>query len=150
MANVDQKTSTLFSIWVEDVSTAYDVLEQDITAQIRRMRTLGLSDGEIYNRLSASLDGGMDMFQTFKGTIGRSNDTLVNMISQVESNEAIKDQAEKWIWELDPTAEKHCDDCESNSAAGEKTFDEWEQMGLPGYGNTQCGKYCRCTLTPIQ
>ena len=143
MANVDQKTSTLFSIWVEDVSKAYDVLEQDITAQIRRMRTLGMSDAEIYDRLFASLNDGMDMFQTFKGAIGRSNDTLVNMISQVESNETIKEAGEYWEWQLDPTAKDHCESCLRNSEMGVMTFEKWEEMGLPGYGNTECGRYCR-------
>lgn len=150
MANVDQKTSTLFSLWVEDVSTAYDVLEGDITAQIRRMRSLGISDREIYDRLFASLNNGMDMFQSFKGAIGRSNDTLVNMISQVESNEAIRGESDYWKWELDPTAKDHCDTCKANSLKGEMDFDKWEELGLPGYGSTDCGKYCRCTLVPVK
>lgn len=150
MANTDQKTSTLFSIWVQDVSTAYDALEGDIVDQIRRMRILGLSDQEIYDRLFTSLNNDMDMFQTFKGAIGRSNDTLVNMISQIESNESISGQADYWTWELDPTAKDHCETCKINSLKGELRFDDWVKMGLPGYGNTDCGKYCRCTLTPAK
>ena len=149
MVKIDQKTQTLFSIWVEDVSTAYDVLEQDMTAQIRRMRTLGMSDREIYDRLFASLNNGMDMFQTFKGAIGRSNDTLVNTISQVESNEAIREEAELWKWDLDPTAKDHCEDCLKYSLMEPMGFDDWEEIGLPGYGNTQCHRYCRCTLSPL-
>ena len=147
MANVDQKTSTLFSIWVDDVSTAYDVLEGDIVKQIKRMKELGISEPEIFKRLTTSLNEDMDMFQSFKGSIGRSNDTLVNMISQVESNEAIKEQADLWIWELDPTAKDHCDTCITYGGQI-KSFDEWEGLGLPGYGSTDCGKYCRCTLIP--
>lgn len=149
MANVDSKTSTLFSIWVDDVSTAYDVLENDIMKQIKAMKAMKMGEQEIYDKLFASLNDGMDMFQTFKGTIGRSNDTLVNMISQVESNETIKEVSDLWIWELDPTAEKHCETCLTYGGQI-KTFDEWESLGLPGYGATDCGKYCRCTLLPTK
>ena len=148
MANVDQKTSTLFSIWVDDVSTAYDKLEQDLINKIETQRLLGLSDKEIFSRLSSDLDNNSDLFSTFKGSLGRSNDSLVNTISQVESNEAIREVAEMWIWELDPTTEKHCDTCLAYGGQ-RKTFDQWEEIGLPGYGSTDCGKYCRCTLTPI-
>lgn len=135
---------------MEDVSTAYDKLDSDIDAQIKRMRMLGLSDREIFERLTASLNEELDMFSTFKGSIGRSNDTLVNMISQVESNETIRETAEYFMWELDPTAKDHCETCKANSVKGKMTFDEWEELGLPGYGNTDCGKYCRCTLTPVK
>lgn len=149
MANVDQKTSTIFSIWVEDVSTAYDKLEQDLIAKIRAQRLLGMSDEEIFRRLSQDLDAQSDLFSTFKGSIGRSNDSLVNTVSQVESNETIRETAETFIWELDPTAEHHCETC-LEYGGQEKTFDEWEELGLPGYGATECGRYCRCTLTPTR
>jgi hypothetical protein len=150
LADTTQKTSTLFTIWVQDVSKAYDALESDMIAQIGRMRALGLSDSEIFTRLSESLESNTDIFSTFKGSVGRGNDTLVNMVSQVESNESIGDMAEMWIWELDPTAKDHCEDCLANSEKGEMPFSEWSKIGLPGYGNTECGKYCRCTLTPIE
>jgi hypothetical protein len=150
LANTDTKTSTLFSIWVDDVSSAYDKLEQDLLAKIRSQRLLGMSDDEIFLRLSQDLDNQTDLFSTFKGAIGRSNDSLVNTISQVESNESVSEVAEMWIWELDPTAEKHCETCLRNSEMGQMTFSAWRELGLPGYGNTECGKYCRCQLTPIE
>jgi hypothetical protein len=74
---------------------------------------------------------------------------MINTISQIVSNESAREQSEQWIWELDPTAKDHCEDCLRNSGDGEKSFDEWEKIGLPGYGNTECGIYCRCTLTPL-
>lgn len=148
MPSVDQKTSTLFSIWVDEISTAYDTLEMELNAQIKSMKLLGLSDQEIFNRLSDSLDNQKDLFGTFKGSLGRGTDSMVNMISQIESNETIKDVAELFIWELDPTVEKHCETCLTNSTMGQMKFDAWYEIGLPGYGNTDCGKYCRCTLTP--
>ena len=149
MANTDNKTSTLFSIWVEDVSTAYDKLEQDLESKIRAQRLLGMSDAEIFRQLQQDLAERKDLFSTFSSSIGRSNDSLVNVVSQVESNETIRESAETFIWELDPTVEKHCDTC-LEYGGKIKTFDEWEEIGLPGYGATNCGKYCRCTLTPIE
>jgi hypothetical protein len=95
-----------------------------------------------------SLDNDMAEFQSFKGWIGGSSDNMINTISQIESNETIKGLSDLWIWELDPTAKDHCEDCKRHSIEGEKEFSEWEEIGLPGYGNTQCGIYCRCTLTP--
>lgn len=152
MANLraEQKTSVLFTLWLEDIDSAYDALDSDIVQQIQRMRQLGVSDKEIFDTLLASLNDGADMFQTFKGAIGRANDTLVNTTSQVESNESIKHMAEMWTWELDPLAKEHCDDCKRNSLAGAQTYDYWENVGLPGFGTTQCKKYCKCTLLPVK
>ena len=148
MANLSPqaKSATLFQVYVDEVQSAYDLLESDLDAQVRRMRAMGMSEAEIFKSLSDSLNNGLDMFQTFKGAIGGSLDTLLETTSQLEANDFPFEQP--LVWMLDPTAQEHCGDCVDNSESGPRTFDEWSNVGLPGAGNTECGPYCKCSLEP--
>ena len=144
--SITQQESTIFRISVDKFNTIFDVFEQDLVAQIQKMRGLGISDEEIFNRISESLDKGMDMFGTTRGAIESEMDALVGTTAQIESNSVFESLEEPLMWELDPTAKEHCVDCLRNSEDGNKTFEEWREIGLPGFGNTECGEYCKCSL----
>lgn len=143
--SIDQKERTVFQLWVDKANTAYTLLEDDLIAEIRRMRAMGISDEEIFSRIETSLLNGADMFQRFKGYVEREMDTLLETSAQIESNDGMKEVGDL-VWVLDPTAKEHCEDCLRNSEMGAKTFEEWSLIGLPGMGNTECGHYCKCTL----
>ena len=141
-----QASRSIFNISMSQIDSAYGVLETDMLAEIQRMRALGIADAEIFNRISDSLNNSLDLFSKFKGAVEKELDIVVGKTAQLESNVALSEQ-EKLRWELDPTVEEHCVDCLRNSASDQKSFDEWSLLGLPGMGNTQCGSYCKCTLT---
>ena len=144
--SLQMKSATMFQVYIDEMETAYNVLQDDLLAQIRRMRALGMSDEEIFSHISDSLNNGMDMFQTFKGAIGGSVDTLLETTAQITSNDF--NPEETLVWMLDPTAQEHCPDCVRNSESEGMTYADWEQIGLPGAGNTECGAYCKCSLEP--
>ena len=139
-----QAGRSIFNISMNQIDSAYGVLETDMLAEIQRMRALGIAEEEIFRRLEASLRGSLDMFSKFKGAIEKELDIVVGKTAQLESN-AVMSEVEKLKWQLDPTVEEHCPDCLRNSTMT-KSFEEWANLGLPGMGNTQCGSYCKCTL----
>lgn len=142
MANSD----VMFKISIGRISSIYDNFEQELVSEIDRMRALGISDKEIYRRISDNLDNGMDMFGSVKGAIEKEVDSLLGTTAQGESNEVFRELEQELKWELDPTARQHCNDCLRLSASPPKKFEQWEAMGLPGFGNTECGQYCKCSL----
>lgn len=143
---VEQTESTFFKLSVEKFDSIFEVFEKDVEAQIERMRATGIADDEIFSRISNSLDNGLDLFGTAKGAIEQEIDGLLGTTAQAESNGVFEALEEPLKWELDPTVKEHCVDCLRNSGEGSKTFDEWREIGLPGFGNTECGEYCKCSL----
>jgi hypothetical protein len=139
----------MFRIWVSQAEMAYDKLIVDMTNRIIQMRALGIPDDEIFRRLNNSLNNGMDEFGTFKGAWEKAMDDMIGTVSQIESNSVFEGSDTKLVWELDPTAQEHCVDCLRNAKDAPKTFAEWEQIGLPGFGNTECGEYCKCSLEEV-
>lgn len=137
----------MFQIWAKQADTAYDMLLEDMRNEIIRMRALGISDEEIYSRLTLNLNGKLDMFSKFVGNLEGSQDSLFNTLAQIFSNEEIRQDGAMYTWQLDPTITvDHCEDCLRNSKEAPMTYEEWVAIGLPGMGNTECGDYCKCTL----
>ena len=143
------KTQTLFQIYIDEASSAYEVMIADVENSIARMETLGMSREAIYDRLKSNLDNDEGVFSTFKGRLSKSVQSLIDTTSQVESNEAIKESAELFRWELEDLAD-HCDTCLANASLEPQTWDAWEELGIPGAGNTDCGQYCKCTLVGVE
>lgn len=137
----------LFNISLPKIDSLYGVLEEDINAEIQRMRLLGISDAEIYARLETNLNGSMDLFGRFKGALEKEFDTTIGTTAQLEQNSVLEGMQDL-TWQLDPTVQEHCPDCLRNAGSQPKSFDDWALLGLPGAGNTQCGAYCKCSLEP--
>jgi hypothetical protein len=135
----------MFRLTAENISHIYDAFGQDVTDFVRRERLLGISDKEIIKRLDESLNNGQDLFGRFKGAVELELDNIVGVTSQSESN-GIYAEGAILRWELDPTVLEHCADCLRYSAMNGQSLAAWESMGLPGFGNTICGRYCKCTL----
>jgi len=143
------KTQTLFQIYIDEATSAYEGMIADVENSIARMETLGMSREAIYDRLKSNLDNDEGVFSTFKGRLSKSVQSLIDTTSQVESNEAIKESAELFRWELEDLAD-HCDTCLANASLDPQTWDAWEELGIPGAGNTDCGQYCKCTLVGVE
>jgi len=143
------KTQTLFQIYIDEATSAYEGMIADVENSIARMETLGMSREAIYDRLKSNLDNDEGVFSTFKGRLSKSVQSLIDTTSQVESNEAIKESAELFRWELEDLAD-HCDTCLANASLEPQTWDAWEELGIPGAGNTDCGQYCKCTLVGVE
>jgi hypothetical protein len=135
----------MFRITTRSVGRLYDSFTQDVTGETLRMRALGMDASTIYERLLTNLNDGKDLFGRFKGQLESELDQLVGISAQ-ESSNTIYGKDQMLRWELDPTVIDHCEDCVNNSEMEPQLYEDWESIGLPGFGNTQCGDYCKCTL----
>ena len=142
---ISEKIRTSFSIWQNKFDAAYDKFTADLEGQVQTMRSQGLSDTEIMGRLERTLTDEVGVFGPFVGDIEKYADDLSSIIAQTASNSDF-DENQKLVWVLDPSAKEHCDDCIANEGIDAMTFAEWEAIGIPGSGNTECGEYCKCTL----
>ena len=147
MAKVEQKSSTMFRITASQLDNIFSKFEQDVDANIAKMRLTGMSNEQIFERLTENAKGSMDLFGSFKGAVEKQIDETLGTTAQIESNDFEIEEMLKW--DLDPTVVEHCETCLANADMTPRTFEQWEWIGLPGMGNTDCGIYCRCTLTRI-
>jgi hypothetical protein len=126
---------------IDDYVTAVQTRAGDLISR-------GVSPEEVKKMLLADVKNGAGDFQALQGVIGSQIDKALGQTAMDVSNEAIKDLADQFEWLWEPNA-KHCDTCQERN--GEvKSYDEWEALGLPGVGTTDCGVYCKCTLVPVQ
>ena len=135
----------MFRLTTQNIARLYDTFSSDVTLAINRMRALGMGNDEIISRLGENLDNGKDLFGTFKGALEKELDQIVGVTAQSESNSIYAD-GQMLRWELDPTVREHCPDCLRNASLPSRSYADWEAMGLPGFGNTECTDYCKCTL----
>lgn len=117
-----------------------------VQQQIKAWAASGMSEANILDKLASDLaPGGVTfeaMMKAFQNAAGEVVDYLT--IEQVHDEWTGPDQ---WIW-ISNTDENRCDDCAERH--GEvKTWNEWQQWGLPGMGTTVCGWRCRCALEPF-
>lgn len=57
-----------------------------------------------------------------------------------------KDQL--YRWELRNI--NNCEGCVARASGEPRTLEEWETVGLPQAGATECGKRCGCELVPVK
>jgi hypothetical protein len=135
----------MFRITASQMENIFTKFEQDVDANIAKMRLTGMSNEQIFDRLTENAKGSMDLFGTFKGAVEKQIDEILGTTAQLESNDFNLEENLKW--ELDPTVIEHCETCLTNADMTPRTFEQWEMIGLPGMGNTDCTIYCKCTLT---
>lgn len=138
------RKQALFSLWAREAGETYERLERELLNAVDALRIGGVADDEILRRLSRELEEGTGVFSRFRGEIEGKADRLLNQTSQLSSVETLEDGG--FAWQLDPTVQEHCGTCLSNSEKGSMPFSDWDTIGLPGMGNTDCGIYCRCSL----
>jgi hypothetical protein len=135
----------LFRISTTEVSNQYQVMLNDLETEIQTYRTMQMDDAAIYKALLSDFENEAGVFGRFGGGIERTMDGLIVRTTQSEqvANNPVE---QKYDWILDPTVEKHCDDCVEREGMGALTMLEWSSMGIPGSGVTECGDYCKCLL----
>jgi hypothetical protein len=137
--------SNLFRVSQTEIANQYQSLINDIDTEIAAYRATGMDNDAIYRAMNSDFESESGVFGRFKGGLERSMDGLVVKTTQTEqvANNPLE---EKYLWILDPTAEKHCDDCLERETMPAQTMLEWQALGIPGSGVTECGDYCKCLL----
>lgn len=124
-------------------------MEGEVLAQIQRMRLLSIPDDEIMRRLFAEIEQGAGAFGGFKTKVAAGVQKISGVAAQLESNVVFDGSEDLLRWTLDPTVQEHCATCLSLSTQAPRTFAQWESIGLPGEGNTDCANYCKCSLERV-
>lgn len=137
----------IFSLYVERLNTVYGTFERRLSDHIKARQALGLSREQVLSELRDDLDGQQSVFNSLVSDAIHETDFGLNTSYQVASNENI---AERVIWTLDPEAE-HCDSCMHQAGLGPRSYDEVPFPGSqPTVGETNCERYCKCTLEPVK
>jgi len=123
-----------------------------IMAEVDRLRKMGVADKTIKEKLLRELETETGMFRTLANKLGRASMAVVNQANQAAYYQEIASEVEdlgkqKYMWVLDPGAQ-HCSTCPTKNGVVH-TFEEWQQLGLPGSGVDECGANCRCSLIPV-
>lgn len=148
MADVSEKSTTVFGIWFETLEARLKQFWFEIGKEIETLRALGFSDEDIFNELSQQLRNRQGIFTRLKGIVESAADKNISVVTQIRANEEQRKSSRLWVWVLDPTVKNHCEDCLRNSKEEPHPFEWWEKLGLPAYGTTACKQYCHCTIMP--
>ena len=132
-----------FSIFA--ISYLGSIFVERIEQEIGILRTAGMSDAGIIRTLSADFDTGGRIFGEYSRAIKRGIVLGIMQGFRVGQDNIYGDSLKfKWISVGSP---KICKDCEER--VGEiKTWDEWQELGVPASGFSVCKEYCYCQLIP--
>ena len=126
---------------VDDYVFATQIRAKDLLAR-------GVSPEEVNRILLEDIKNNTGEFKQLTGTLGAQIDKALSQTSLDTANEAVRDLADRFRWDWEPSVVEHCDTCQEYNGQI-KTYDEWTALGLPGAGLTDCTYWCRCTLTPV-
>jgi len=137
--------SNMFSLYVDRLNTVYSAFEGQLADYVKTQSALGRSRDEILRQLNTDLANGTGIFQDLLSNTQYETDFGLNGAYQIASNEGI---GRKVSWTLDPNAE-HCDSCLAQSRMGPRNLADVPFPGTqPTIGETNCERYCKCTLIP--
>lgn len=132
-----------------------DKLKTELNSYFKQIRersndllNQGVDAEQIRKVLLKDIEDGVGEFGKLKGSMGSIVDKGIFQVSNLASDDPIKELSDQFEWMEEPGAE-HCDTCTERSGQI-KTYDEWKALGLPGAGTTKCGIYCKCTLMPVK
>jgi len=116
-----------------------------VTSEVKKLLARGISEQEIARQFTEQVLYGGRVADTLKrGYLGTMSKPLVWI-----ENEAVHQaypQETKWVW-VSVSHKNRCPDC-TDRHGQVATWEQWEAMGLPGYGATVCGYYCMCQVLP--
>lgn len=105
----------------------------------------GVDPAQLESDLLEDLTGGGRLFGEFRNSIRATASGGLNRLRDAgEFAELGLIEKYKWAAVLINT----CPDCVERHNMEERTWEEWEALGLPRTGNTVCRQRCRCMLVP--
>ncbi len=140
--------ANLFRLSQKRLEEQYQTMLNDLDNEIAGYKLMGMDEKTIYETLMSDFEQEKGVFGRFKGAIEGAMDEVVVRTTQFEQvSDNPPEQLYRWL--LDPTVEKHCDDCLDRESMGALTMLEWGKLGIPGSGVTECGDYCKCMLDEV-
>ena len=140
----EQENNTL--LWAAlGLSFGIDIFVSRINREIEILRGAGLGDDAILTTFSRDLSTHGRIFGEFRNAIKSSIVLGVMQGFRVGQDNIYGDSLKfKWVSVGSP---RICKDCEER-VGQVKTWDEWEELGVPASGFSVCKEYCYCQLIP--
>jgi len=136
-----------FKIFLQGFNTLIGQAEENGLQYYREQIALGRNPQEVLNEFKS---GDAAVIRQMRGGIETRIDLGLNTVYQVSSNEPLEGVATKFKWTLDPSAE-HCDSCIAQAAKEAGDFRSFPMPGTqPTIGETNCARYCKCTLEAVE
>lgn len=108
------------------------------------IRTLLVNDLRNNGPVFADLNGGFK-----KAVNGGIQGVVQSVRAEIYPNSLPENQEYKWNLGH-PASGKHCPSCIERAGRDPMTWGEWEAIGIPKAGATECGDYCYCSLDPVK
>ena len=118
-----------------------------VQAKARDMIARGIDPDTVRAMLLSDIQNNTGDFKQLTGNLGWQIDKALGQTASDMSNQVVKGLSNQFEWVWEPNAE-HCETCDVRNGQI-KSYDDWEQLGLPGAGTTKCTIYCQCTLIPV-
>jgi hypothetical protein len=113
-------------------------------AAVVNMAASGMDEQAIIKALMNDLSSGGPIFGTLASQYVAAAGSFVDSLAQ-GAIFASQPSDTRWTWIT--TSSGPCHDCLDRHNET-KSYDEWEELGLPGAGATECGFHCLCVLVP--
>ena len=143
---VPEHIERAMTIVLSNMTNEAEKLSLDLASLIRRMKVSGMSAEAIEARLLQDLQEGGRIFGDFRRAFKANVRYGIEESGRGSVVEMFPD-TRLWDW-LGIADNVMCDTCRRNHFDVPKTYEEWQRVGLPGAGNTECQENCRCTLIP--
>ena len=140
----EQENNTL--LWAAlGLSFGIDIFVSRINREIEVLRGAGLSDRAIVGTLNGDLSTNGRIFGEFRNNVKRAIILGVMQGFRVGQDNIYGDSLTfKWVSVGSP---KICPDCKAR-VGQVKSWDEWQELGVPASGFSVCKEYCYCQLVP--
>lgn len=130
------------------LSAAMERTAITIEEYIALRRLNGAIETDILSELLDDLNNGGRIFGEFRNAIKATAHGNIGRISDIgQFSDHGVDGAYKWI--VVSTPSRVCPDCKPRHG-WERTWTEWEVLGLPKTGWSVCKEHCRCIMIPTE
>jgi hypothetical protein len=143
---IEDSVAAGFTIFFEDIDFSRMELLDSVERTLTNCQRKGMSDKEIVKNL-------YDELMSENGKLDKLDNSETNALWEFmkqTSQDTVFSNCEperEYEWVVNPGA-AHCEGCAEREGQRE-TFERWEELGLPGTGNTDCHNNCMCYLEEV-
>jgi hypothetical protein len=143
-AYVEDYANVKFGMFFEEIEFMRLNFLDTLSAKIKTLKSNGLFMEQIAKQIYNDFCDDLDKLRN--NEIDELWDLNKSVSQKTVFSQMDEDALYEWQWE---EGANHCEDCKERNGK-RKTFQQWENEGLPGSGVTKCGYNCLCDLIEIQ
>lgn len=144
-----KKAEARIGLYVSEMLREHGLAKTDIDILKTRAAIAGFSTKETLKNLVRDANSGIGPVPALEKRL-QSVETAVlrreASATEIDEYRKVASPDEEWEWITIST--NPCPDCEIR-AGTIMSFDQWNDIGLPGDGRTICRSYCMCKLMPV-